>query len=141
MASKPKTHNIKIKTRGKKKEKAFNHKVSSCFLNMQEIHSKFKIKKKKVKISKITFEREQQRGNNESIDPVKLLELKRKAFVINDHLDLKKKKKTINQNFHYEIRNTRITQERGKIKLGNGEETKSDDEIQRETSDKRERAY
>ena len=50
-----------------------------------------------------------------------------------------KKKKKINHNFHYEIRNPRTTQERGKIELGNGEETKSDDEIQRETSDKRER--
>ena len=61
---------------------------------------KFK-KKIKIKISKITFEREQQRGNKESIDPINLLELKRKAFVIDEHSELEKKK--INHNFHYEI--------------------------------------
>ena len=86
---------------------------------------KFK-KKIKIKISKITFEREQQRGNNESIDPIKLSELKRKAFVIDEHSELEKKK--IKHNFHYEVRNPRTIQERGKLELGNGEETKSDDE-------------
>ena len=38
------------------------------------------------------------------------------------------KKKKINHNFHYEIRNPRTTQEREKIELGNGEETKNDNE-------------
>ena len=51
------------------------------------------------------------------------------------------KKKKIKHNFHYEVRNPRTIQERGKLELGNGEETKSDDESQRENSDKRERAY
>ena len=37
-------------------------------------------------------------------------------------------KKKINHNFHYEIRNPRTTQEREKIELGNGEETKNDNE-------------
>ena len=97
-----------------------------------QIIENLKLKKKKIKISKITFEREQQRGNNESIYPINLSELKRKAFVIDEHSKLKKKKK-INHNFHYEIRNPRTTQEREKIELGNGEEKKNDNE--------RERAY
>ena len=42
------------------------------------------------------------------------------------------KKKKINQNFRYEIRNLRTTQEREKIELGNGEETKNDNERERE---------
>ena len=42
------------------------------------------------------------------------------------------KKKKINHNFHYEIRNPRTTQEREKIELGNGEETKNDNERERE---------
>ena len=55
MASNPKTHNIKIKTmnqkkkktKKKRKEKAFNHRVSSCFLNRKVyIIENLKLKKK-----------------------------------------------------------------------------------------------
>ena len=88
----------KKKNKKKRKEKAFNHRVSSCFLNRKvQINENLKLKKKKIKISKITFEREQQRGNNKSIDPIKLSKLKRKAFVIDEHSELKKKKKNQSQ--------------------------------------------
>ena len=72
MASNPKTHNIKIKTmnqkkkkktKKKRKEKAFNHRVSSCFLNrkVQNIEN-LKLKKKKSKSLKLPLRENSKEG-------------------------------------------------------------------------------